>query len=108
MILMVVAINMLLAGVHTNMCVMRRTFGLRNWAKHGKNVMLARDLTDSMYNPQMPPYVDHFTATDLAVEHIEKYVCPSTISIGITGTPVFRFDADNRRSKGRSLLNTGR
>ena len=91
--------NVLLIGVHTNMCVVRRTFGLRNWAKYGKNVMLVRDLTDSMYNPQMPPYVDHFTATDLVVDHIEKYICPSTISTGITGTPPFKFDADIRQSE---------
>jgi nicotinamidase-related amidase len=92
--------NVLLVGVHTNMCVLRRTFGLRNWAKYGKNIMLVRDLTDSMYNPEKPPYVDHFTGTDLVVEHIEKYICPSTISTGITGGRPFRFDADTRQSGG--------
>lgn len=91
--------NVLLAGVHTNMCVLSRTFGLRNWARYGKNVMLVRDLTDSAYNPKMPPHVDHFTGTDLVVEHIEKYVCPSTISTGITGVPPFRFDADIRQNE---------
>jgi nicotinamidase-related amidase len=88
--------NILLVGVHTNMCVLRRTFGLRNWAKYGKNVMLVRDLTDSIYNPERPPYVDHFTGTDLVVEHIEKYVCPSIISTEITGEPPLKFDADIR------------
>ncbi len=92
--------NVLLVGVHANMCVLRRPFGLRNWAKHGKNVMLVRDLTDSMYNPEMPPFVDHFTGTDLVVEHIEKYICPSALSTGISGTPPFKFDADIRQSKG--------
>ena len=47
--------NVLLVGVHVNMCVVGRPFGLRNWVKYGKNAFLVRDLTDSMYNPAMPP-----------------------------------------------------
>ncbi|MFT6182333.1 MAG: hypothetical protein ACJA1W_004706, partial [Akkermansiaceae bacterium] len=32
-----------------------------------------RDMTDTMYNPQMPPGVDHFTGTDLVeAEKSEK------------------------------------
>ena len=59
------------------MCVLGRPFGLRNLAKAGKNVVLMRDLTDTMYNSRQPPQVNHFTGTDLIVEHIEKYVCPT-------------------------------
>ena len=43
-------------------------------AKNGKNVVLMRDLTDTMYNPARAPFVSHFTGTDLIVEHIEKDV----------------------------------
>ncbi len=40
--------NVLLCGVHTNMCVLGRPFGLRQLASHGKSVALVRDLTDTM------------------------------------------------------------
>ena len=87
--------NALLVGVHTNMCVLGRPFGLRcegaarpfvltalsfMWripagtekgraiwhartppcrqlARLGKNVALVRDMTDTMYNPAMAPFV---------------------------------------------------
>ena len=42
--------------------------------------MLARDLTDTMYNPAMRPFVNHENGTELVVEHIEKYWCPSLLS----------------------------
>jgi nicotinamidase-related amidase len=63
--------NVILVGVHTNMCVLGRPFGLRQMAKNGKNVVLMRDMTDTMYNPQRWPYVTHFEGTALIVEHIE-------------------------------------
>ena len=44
--------NVLLLGVHLNMCVVGRPFGLRNMATAGKNVALVRDLTDTMYDPK--------------------------------------------------------
>jgi len=72
--------NVILLGVHTNMCVLGRPFGLRQMAKNGKNVVLMRDMTDTMYNPKKSPFVSHFTGTDLIVGHIEKYVCPTITS----------------------------
>ena len=89
--------NVMLVGVHTNMCVLGRPFGLRNMARYGKNVVLIRDLTDTMYNPGSWPYVDHFTGTDLIIEHIEKYVCPTTTSTVFTDKEPFRFKQDNRQ-----------
>ncbi|MEM7372717.1 MAG: isochorismatase family protein [Bacteroidota bacterium] len=90
--------NVMLVGVHTNMCVLGRPFGLRNMSRYGKNVVLIRDLTDTMYNPKSWPYVDHFSGTDLIIQHIESYVCPTIISTSITGQEAFRFSQD-RRSK---------
>ena len=46
----------------------------------GQNVVLMRDMTDTMYNPARWPYVSHFTGTDLIVSHIERYVCPTITS----------------------------
>ena len=88
--------NVILVGVHTNMCVLGRPFGLRQMAKNGKNVVLMRDMTDTMYNPARKPYVSHFTGTDLIVEHIEKWVCPTITSDQVIGGKVFQFKHDQR------------
>ena len=69
--------NVFLTGVHTNKCVLARPFGIRQMVMLGMNVLLVRDLTDSLYNPSMPPWVAHEQGTQLVVEHIEKYWCPS-------------------------------
>lgn len=69
--------NVLMAGVHANKCVLARPFGIRQLVMLGLNVALVRDLTDSLYNPAMPPGVSHDRGTELVVAHIEKYWCPS-------------------------------
>ncbi len=69
--------NIVLMGVHTNMCVLGRPFGIRQQVRLGMNVALCRDLTDAMYDPRQPPYVSHTRGTELVIEHIEKYWCPS-------------------------------
>ncbi len=86
--------NVMVLGVHTNMCVLGRPFGLRNLSRYGKNAVLVRDLTDTMYNSRSWPYVNHFRGTDLIVEHIEKFVCPTISSDQILGGRAFRFAAD--------------
>lgn len=88
--------NVMLAGVHTNMCVLGRPFGLRQLVQNGKNVVLLRDMTDTMYNPGAWPFVSHFTGTDLIVSHIEKYVCPTVTSDQIIGGAAFMFRGDSR------------
>ena len=69
--------NVVLMGVHTNMCVLGRPFGIRQLVKVGMNVVLVRDLTDTMYDPRAWPYVSHTRGTELVVEHIERHWCPS-------------------------------
>jgi nicotinamidase-related amidase len=93
--------NVILCGVHLNMCVLGRPFAIRQQVYLGKNVALMRDFTDTMYNPERPPGVDHFTGTDLVIEHVEKYWCPSFTSSDLTGKPPFRFREDQR---GAALL----
>ena len=88
--------NVILCGVHTNMCVLGRPFGLRNMMTAGKRVVLVRDLTDTMYNPQRWPFVNHHTGTDLIVEHIEKCICPTITSDQLLGGKPFRFQSDTR------------
>lgn len=87
--------NVILMGVHVNMCVSGRPFGLRQMAKNGKNVVLMRDLTDSMYNPKRWPFVSHVEGTARYIAHVERHICPTITSNQILGdkTPFAFSDA---------------
>jgi nicotinamidase-related amidase len=76
--------NIVMMGVHTNMCVLGRPFGIRQLKRLGKNVTLARDMTDAMYDPREAPFVSHARGTELVIEHIERYWCPSLLSKDLT------------------------
>jgi nicotinamidase-related amidase len=88
--------NVILCGVHLNMCVLGRPFAIRQMVKLGKNVALIRDMTDTMYNPDRPPGGTHFDGTDRVIEHVERYWCSSFLSTDLTGKPAFRFKDDKR------------
>jgi lysophospholipase L1-like esterase/nicotinamidase-related amidase len=83
--------NVFLAGVHLNMCVAGRPFGLRQMVRTGRNVALLRDLTDSMYNPARWPFVSHQRGTELFLEHVEKRICTTITSDQIVGGVPFKF-----------------
>ena len=72
--------TLLIMGVHTNMCVLNRSFAIKKMTNWGIRCLLVRDLTDAMYNPQDRPFVSHDAGTQLVIEHIEKYWCPTTTS----------------------------
>ena len=72
--------NLLVMGVHTNMCVLNRTFAIRQMTERGIRCILVRDLTDSLYNPKDPPYVSHDQGTELVIEYIEQNYCPTILS----------------------------
>ncbi len=86
--------NVIVMGVHTNMCVLGRPFSIRQMVYQGQNVVLMRDLTDTMYNPRMRPFVSHFRGTDLVVEHIEKFWCPTITSVDFVGGEPLKFKND--------------
>lgn len=89
--------NVILLGVHTNMCVLGRPFGIRQLVRQGMNVALMRDMTDSMYNPAEEPFVSHFEGNDLVIAHIERHWCPTVTSADLLGDGVvFRFREDTR------------
>lgn len=69
--------HVLLMGVHTNMCVLNRSFAIKQMVRWGVEVALIRDLTDAMYDPASPPYVSHDEGTRLVVGYIEKFWCPT-------------------------------
>ena len=89
--------NVILTGVHVNMCVLGRPFGLRQMARNGKNVVLMRDMTDSMYSPRQWPFVSHFTGNDLIIGHIERFVSPTITSDQLIGGEPFEFHDDPRK-----------
>ncbi|MBZ0292831.1 MAG: isochorismatase family protein [Anaerolineae bacterium] len=72
--------QLIMMGVHTNMCILHRSFAIKQMVRLGMDIVLVRDLTDTMYNPAMPPYVSHEDGTRLVVEFIEKHWCPSILS----------------------------
>ncbi|MFH5805811.1 protein-signal peptide and transmembrane prediction [Alienimonas sp. DA493] len=86
--------NVIVMGVHTNMCVLGRPFGIRQLVLQGQNVVLMRDLTDAMYNPAMSPYVGHHDGTRLVIQHIERHWCPTIVSGDVLGDGRFRFADD--------------
>jgi len=88
--------NVIVMGVHTNMCVLGRPFAIRQLVDQEFHVVLMRDMTDTMYSSRRPPYVSHFTGTDLVVEHIEKHWCPTITSVDFLGGREFRFSEDHR------------
>ena len=86
--------HIVVMGVHLNMCVLGRPFAIRQMANLNKNVVLMRDMTDTMYNPEMVPYVDHFEGTRLVIDHVEKYWAPTMVSSDFTSTPAFAFNEE--------------
>ncbi len=76
--------NVALMGVHTNICILNRSFGIRQMTRLGFQVVLVRDLTDAMYDPRTRPFVSHARGTELVIEHIETMWCPSILSEDLT------------------------
>ena len=76
--------NVALMGVHTNICILNRSFGIWQMTRLGFQVVLVRDLTDSMYDPRKRPFVSHARGTELVIEHIEARWCPTIVSDDLT------------------------
>ena len=68
-------------GVHANMCILNRSFGIRQMARWGIHCILVRDLTDAMYEPSSRPYVSHAAGTELVIEYIEQHWAPTVTSV---------------------------
>ncbi len=90
--------NVIIMGVHLNMCVLGRPFAIRQLVMQGKKVLLIRDMTDTMYCSKMKPYVNHFDGTDLVIEHVERNWCPTILSTDFVAGKAFRFQEDKRVS----------
>jgi nicotinamidase-related amidase len=79
--------TVLMTGVHENMCILRRSFGLVALAGYGFSPVLVADLTDAMYDPADPPYVNHDTGKQLVTGYIQAFVAPTTHSKDVVINP---------------------
>lgn len=77
--------HLFVMGVHANMCILNRTFAIRQMTRWGVPCVLIRDLTDAMYDPKDWPHVPHDQGTELVIQHIEKYWSPTVLSADLLG-----------------------
>ncbi len=87
--------KIVLMGVHTNICILNRGFGARQMTRLGFEVVLARDLTDSMYDPRTRPFRqprarhgtgDRAHRDDVVPVHPERRSDPRRTRLGRTRT----------------------
>lgn len=69
--------HLIYMGVHTQVCLLGKSIGLRNLTRAGLQCILARDLTDAhgRYDPTTGYTPDRMTAE--VVEHFEKHLAPT-------------------------------
>jgi nicotinamidase-related amidase len=79
--------DVLVMGVHTNICVLGRPYGIRQLVYLGKKPILCRDLTDSFHRDPR----GHTWGTDAIVAHIERNWCPTVTSDQLVGGEPFQF-----------------
>jgi nicotinamidase-related amidase len=84
--------DVIVMGVHTNVCVLGRPYGIRQLVYLGKKPLLCRDLTDSFHRDPR----GHFRGTEQVVAHIERWWCPTVTSDQLVGGTPFRFQGDDR------------
>lgn len=87
--------NLVIMGVHANLCVLGRSFGIRQMIYAGRNVVLCRDLTDSYHRDPGR----HFAGLEEIIQHVEKYWCPTITSTSVNGRPPFHFKAAKNRER---------
>jgi nicotinamidase-related amidase len=79
--------DVVVMGVHTNICVLGRPFGIRQLVYLGKRPLLCRDLTDSFHRDPR----GHRKGTEMVVGHIERFWCPSVTSDQLADGKPFRW-----------------
>ena len=73
----------------------------------GKHVVLMRDMTDTMYNPQRWPFVSHQQGTELFIAHVEKRICSTITSDQFIGGQPFAFSQATAGKKRLQILLLG-
>ena len=70
--------TVLLTGVHTNVCLTRRPYGIRGLKQLGYKPVVVRDLTAALYCDDWVPGLKYDEAEDQIFTHIETWLCPTT------------------------------
>jgi hypothetical protein len=83
--------DVVVLGVHTNICVLGRPYGIRQLVYAGKRPVLCRDLTDSFHRDPR----GHFWGTGQVVAHVERRWCPTVTSDQLAGGAPFRFQENS-------------
>jgi nicotinamidase-related amidase len=73
--------DVVVMGVHTNICVLGRSFGIRQLVHLGKRPVLCRDLTDAFHGD---PH-GHVWGTERVIAHVESRWCPCLTSEQVIG-----------------------
>ena len=73
--------DVIVMGVHTNVCVLGRPYGIRQLVRLGKRRVLCADLTDSFHRD---PH-GHAWGTAQIAAHIERRWCPVVASDMLVG-----------------------
>jgi glycosyltransferase involved in cell wall biosynthesis/nicotinamidase-related amidase len=76
--------NLIFIGVHANLCILDRSFGLKQMSRWGIRCALVRDLTDVICNPKEQGLASRDHANELVIEYIEKYWCATLTSRELT------------------------
>lgn len=79
--------DVIVMGVHTNICVLGRPYGIRQLVHFGKRPVLCRDLTDSFHRDPR----GHFWGTQQVAAYIERRWCPTVTSDQLMGGAPFQF-----------------
>lgn len=82
--------DVVVMGVHTNICVLGRPYGIRQLVRFGRKPVLCRDLTDAFHRDPG----GHFRGTEQVIAHIERRWCPTVTSDQLVGGAPFRFAGD--------------
>lgn len=80
-------VDVIVMGVHTNICVLGRSYGIRQLVYSMKRPILCRDLTDSFH---CDPH-GHAWGTEQVIAHVERRWCPTVTSDQLVGGAPFQF-----------------
>jgi len=85
------ASQVIVLGVHTNVCILGREYGIRQLVFAGKAPLLCRDLTDSFHQDPR----GHTWGTEATIAHVERFWCPSVRSDDLVGGKPFCFSSES-------------
>jgi hypothetical protein len=71
--------HLIYVGVHSNMCILERSFGIKQMVKWGIKCLLIRDLTD-VFVAANQSAVARAEAAAITIKYIEQYWCPTTLN----------------------------